>query len=61
MTICRRRVEYGLLQDPMIVPTAAQLRTAVRSIQANQPELGEVMIMGRIRAMGYKVSREQLR
>ena len=45
----------------MVVPTAAQLCTAVRSIQANQPELCEVMIMGRIRAMVYKVSRERLR
>ena len=45
----------------MVVPTAAQLRTAVRSIQADQPKLNEVMIMGRIKAMGYKVSRERFR
>jgi len=61
MTIYRRRVEFSLVEDPRIVPTDAQLRTAVRSIQAGQPALGEAMIIGRIRAMGYKVTRERLR
>ena len=37
----------------MVVPTDAQLHTVVSDIQAGQPEIGEVMIMGRIRSMGY--------
>lgn len=61
MTIYRRRVEYGLVVDPWIVPTDVQLHTVVRQITAEHPELGEVMIMGRIRGMGYKVTRERLR
>ena len=61
MTIYRRRVEYRLTEDPMVVPTDAQLHTIVSDIQAGQPEIGEVMIMGRIRSMGYKVSRQRLR
>ena len=61
MTIYRRRVEYRLTEDPRIVPTDAQLHTVVSDIQAGQPEIGEVMIMGRIRSMGYKVSRQRLR
>ena len=43
------------------MPTEAQLHTVVSDIQAGQPEIGEVMIMGRIRLMGYKVSRQRLR
>ena len=34
---------------------------AIREIQAGQPEVGEVMIMGNIRSMGYKVTRERIR
>ena len=61
MTIYRRRVEYRLTEEPRIVPTDAQLHTVISDIQADQPEIGEVMIMGRIRSMGYKVSRQRLR
>ena len=52
MTIYRQRVEYRLTEEPMVVPTDLQLHTVVSEIQAGQPEIGEVMIMGRIRAMG---------
>ena len=61
MTIYRRRVEYELLQDPRSIPSEAQLRTILREIKHGQPELGEVMVMGRIRSMGYKVTRDRLR
>ena len=61
MTIYRRRVEYSLIEDPRVVPTDAQLRVAIRNIQAGQSEVGEVMIMGQIRSVGYKVTRERLR
>ena len=61
MTIYRRRVQYGLVQDPASVPTDIQLRTIVREIKHGQPELGEVMVMGRVRSMGYKVTRDRLR
>ena len=61
MTIYRRRVQYSLVEDPRIVPTDVQLRMAIREIQAGQPEVGEVMIMGNIRSMGYKVTRERIR
>ena len=45
MTIYRRRVEYRLTEDPMVVLTDAQLHTVDSDIQAGQPEIGEVMIM----------------
>jgi len=43
----------GGLDDP---PTDAQLHTTVMEIKRGQPELGEVMIMGQIRSMSYKVT-----
>lgn len=61
MTIYRRRVEYDLVQDPRSVPSDVQLRTILREIKHGQPELGEVLVMGRIRSMGYKVTRDRLR
>lgn len=61
MTIYRRRIEYDLVQDPRSIPTDVQLRTIIREIKHGQPELGEVMVMGRIRSMGYKVTRDRLR
>ena len=53
MTIYRRRLQYGLMENPRNVFTEAQLHALVQEIKHGQPELGEVMIMGRIRSMGY--------
>ncbi len=61
MTIYRRRVEYDLVHDPRSIPCDLQLRTILKEIKHDQPELGEVMIMGIIRAMGHKVTRHRLR
>jgi hypothetical protein len=61
MTIYRRRVIYDLVREPGVVPTDAQLRTLLREMKLGYPELGEVLAMGRLRSMGYKVTRERLR
>ena len=61
MTIYRRRVVYGLIREPINVPTDAQLCMVLRDMKLGHPELGEVLVMGRLRAMGYKVTRERLR
>ena len=61
MTIYRKRVEYGLMGDPRTVPTDLQLRTILKEMKLGHPELGEVLVMGRLRGMGYKVTRERLR
>lgn len=61
MTIYRRRVVYGLIGEPSNIPTDAQLRTILSEMKLGQPELGEVLAMGRLRGMGYKVTRERLR
>ena len=61
MTVYRRRVEYDLVRDPRIVPSDTQLRAILKEIKAGQSELGETMIMGRIRGMSYRVPRHRLR
>ena len=37
MTIYRRPAEYRLIEDPRIVPSDAQLHTAVMDIKVSQP------------------------
>jgi CRP-like cAMP-binding protein len=61
MTIYRRRVMYDLVREPGIIPTDAQLCILLREMKMGHPELGEVLVMGRLRGMGYKVTRERLR
>lgn len=61
MTIHRRRIEYSLTGDPRNVPTDGQLQAVVRQIKDGQPNMGEVMVMGCIRSMGYSVTRDRLR
>ena len=61
MTIYRRRVEFDLISEPENVPTDMQLLIVLREMKRSHPDMGEVMCMGIIRSMGYKVTRERLR
>ena len=61
MTVYRRRVEYDLVHDPSATISDAQLKVVLREIKQENLELGEVMVLGRICAMGYKVNRERVR
>ena len=58
MAIYRRRVVYGLIRELSNVPTDAQLCMVLRDMKLGHPE---VLVMGRLREMGYKVTRERLR
>ena len=61
MTVYRRRVEYDMVEDPRIVPDDSELRHLVEQTRQELPYLGEVMVMGRLRALGYYVTRSRLR
>ena len=61
MTIYRRRVEYDMVDDPRNIPTDSELEHLVVQTRQQLPYLGEVMVMGRLRAMGYHVTRWRLR
>ena len=61
MTIYRRRVEYGLNSSTSGSMTDSELRIILNEIQRDQPALGETMIWGRFRSMGFHVTRSRLR
>ena len=61
MTIFRRRREFGMLDDPETTLDDNQLRTVLAHVRREHPYLGERMVIGHLRGMGYKVSREKVR
>ena len=61
MTVYRRRVEYGLLADPVSTLNDNELKDLLRRIRREHPNIGQTMIMGLIRAQGYHVSRARVR
>lgn len=60
MTIYRRRLEYGMLQDGRSIEDD-ELLVLLREMRSEFPDMGEVMVRGRLRALGYKVTRHKLR
>ena len=61
MTVYRRRAEYGLLADPVSTLNDNELKDLLRRIRREHPNIGQTMIMGLIRAQGYRVSRARVR
>lgn len=50
----RRRAEFGMLNEPHATIDDAE-------IASESPTLGESIVIGRLRASGYRVSRDRLR
>ena len=63
MTIYRRCLEFGMVNtvNRTVTMSDQELRSTVQEIHSKQPELGKTLIWGRVRAMGFYVSRERLR
>lgn len=61
MTLYRRRVEYGMLDDPSELLTDEQLQVRLRLMRQEYPQFGETMAMGHLRSLGFHVSRERVR
>ena len=61
MTVYRRRREYGLLVEEGTAPSDIQLSVLLSRIRLDAPGLGQVLLLGRLRAMGYRVTRKRLR
>ena len=53
MTLYRRRAEFGILSSPNQFIGDEQLYSMVREMHSFQLGLGEVMIWGRIRSLGF--------
>ena len=61
MTIFRRRQEFGILDDATNIIDDTQLRLLLSDLRKSSPHLGEVMVMGHLRSLGYNVPRARVR
>ena len=61
MTVYRRRVEFGLLVEPQSSITDQELIRIVRHLSVQHPQVGQSFIWGRLRSLGYRVTRERVR
>ena len=61
MTLYRRRQEFGMLDEPGRELTDTELRTRVSEIKNTLPGVGEKFILGRLKSMGYRVTRARVR
>ena len=57
----RRRVEFGLLQDPTSSISDDDLVAVIREIKVDAPYSGVQMICGSLRSRGLHVTRERVR
>lgn len=60
MTIYRRRVEYGITSSGSNL-SDGDLMSILQQISSEQPAMGETMMWGRLKSMGFHVTRSQLR
>ena len=59
--LCRRRIEYGLIPDPLSEISDEDLLSTIGVIRLSLPYSGVSMIWGSLRSRGVKVSRERVR
>ena len=57
----RRRLEYGLINDPSTDISDVELISEMKAIRQNTPYCGVSMMYGSLRARGVKVTRERVR
>ena len=57
----RRRVDYGLFEDPSHDVSDDDLASLIRQIKQDMPYAGVQMICGGLRSRGIKVTRERIR
>ena len=61
MTIFRRREEFGLINEPDRTLTDSELTNKVSEIKNTIPDAGEKLIIGRLKSMGYSITRARVR
>ncbi len=61
MTLYRRRVEYQMLDERHSSISNQQLIRRVQQIRTEHPQVGQTFISGRLRSLGYRVTRERVR
>ena len=57
----RRRVDFGMLEDPSKEISDEDLEAVIAQIQSSMPYVGTSIVVGRVRSMGYIITRERVR
>ena len=60
MTVYRRRAEFDMLND-VREHTIDEVKHHVTEMRLQSPNMGESMAIGRFHALGFQVSRDQVR
>lgn len=60
MTLYRRRIEYGMLRDGRSIDYD-ELLVLLREMRVDFPDMGEIMVRGRLRALGFNVTHQKIR
>ena len=61
LTIYRRRQEYGMMENPSDNITDSELCEVLQQMRRELPSLGQTMVWGRLRSLGFKVTRARVR
>lgn len=61
MTVYRRRQEYGLPSSEGAMISDDHLSELLRGLRQELPSLGQTLVWGRVRSMGFKVTRARVR
>ena len=61
MTVYRRRRELGMLDEPPRTLDDNELRRFITELRRESPNVGEVIVLGRLRSNGMRVPRERVR
>ena len=61
MTIYRRRVEYQMVHESNGSISDDDLKVVLNSLRKEHPSMGQTMVWGQLRAMGFSVTRERVR
>ena len=61
MTVYRKRAQFDMLNDVSEHLTNDEVRRHVTEMRLQSPNMGESMAIGRFRALGFQVSRDQVR
>ena len=54
-------MQFGLLLDPETSLSYSDLNSLVHTMRSEHPEIGETIVWGRLRSLGYRVTRERVR
>lgn len=61
MTIYRRRRDCWSVDEPLRTMNEDELQHFVQGLRRQLPDVGEALVIGRLRSLGYHITRERVR